>query len=1036
MKTCLQPYLTLFLLVIASLLLSKSAGSEEQAKIGHSKLLDWVQELRSPDRIARDLAAQRLIQAGPRSLPAIRELLRQASPPATRLLARRVFSALVGLSPEREVAVTDRLSELFEEEQPDIRGLSRWVLEQGQAVEAYVLELLRREQDASFSQDLKKRLMTLAAVRDLSLGHNRKDRAIEVLTSLGEPVVKELSSVAEDEDLDPEWRAIAAERLFVMGGREALESGLRLTGSRSEFLLGLTIPFLCRNAPADRFVDVVDAIGPAVLEDQDVRSHIAQLGRRVSLSNLREYLKDDRPRVKGLTAFVLGERLDLESASPLTSLLRDQDPFVVRESALALGRLGDEDSLEGLSRTLTHQKPSVRRAAVEALAGCGGGGIPWIATALADQDPSVRASAARFLGQSGEEIAVDPLVATLGDADPTVLAEATLGLSYLTGESLKTSVVVSSDRQQREVRTAWTRWWEKRRKEEIAGAREDEDEEAEGLDPAVLLVADGARILTTLASTLKTQFRPYGDLKGQGGAEPKNLSSAAQARMEEVCRRKTGAEDHEGMALRLEEEEKEVLSHLLSHGVFSTPEDLARMVGTLPIEMEARDYILLIYEGAEAMVSSLGDRFTRLSTLEDPEGLVEPDQLPSIFGRGKSLGMFLKEVEGGLEVEFVMGLNPADRAGLRRGDRVISINGKLSSGLSPEELKKMMTEAVDLSVLRDGWTRPVMFHLEPDTQDPELLVTTALLPANIGYLRLQQFDLGCSQKLDWAVRKLEKEGATSLILDLRGNPGGTVVDAQAIVDLFVGKGETISTNWFNSSKKGQDHREEKLESTHSTGDRDFPLAVLVNECSASASEMTSGSLQDLGRAIVVGRTTWGKGIGQGASGVAGFPRSSIFGETRTSLNLRITMLEYFLPSGRSVQGVGVIPDVPVSQFTLLGERFEAVRRARTDGSLSKYVDGLLKKPDLALKLARYDEWDPELYPELSLLRERLSFEISLDLVRKAVREELRIRLSPEHPELAVVDVQEDDDVRAAVSALAPDLGIDLADVPEYTDLEE
>ena len=327
--------------------------------------------------------------------------------------------------------------------------------------------------------------------------------------------------------------------------------------------------------------------------------------------------------------------------------------------------------------------------------------------------------------------------------------------------------------------------------------------------------------------------------------------------------------------------------------------------------------------------------------------------------------------------------------------------------------------------------------MEPEENDPEQLVTGTVLPGRIGYLRLQQFDLGCAQKLEWKLRELEQEGIDALIFDLRGNPGGTVLDAVAIVDKFVPVGETITTTWMNSSDPDEDHREEVLRSTDSETDRTYPLAVLVSKCSASASEMTSGALQDLERCTVVGRTTWGKGIGQSSAGVAGFSRRSLFGETRTSLSLGITVLEYFLPTGRTIQGLGVEPDVPVLMPVLLGDRFEQMRRARQHPRTQEFVDDLLESdPELAARLGAYDSWDPDEYPAFNALRDELRLELSNNLVRRALRDVLRERLAREDPELLLVDLQEDDDVRSAVAELAAQIDLDPGEIPVYEDLAE
>ena len=166
---------------------------------------------------------------------------------------------------------------------------------------------------------------------------------------------------------------------------------------------------------------------------------------------------------------------------------------------------------------------------------------------------------------------------------------------------------------------------------------------------------------------------------------------------------------------------------------------------------------------------------------------------------------------------------------------------------------------------------PVRFSLTPQIQDPKQLVVTAVLPGNIGYARLVEFGYGSAQQLEWGLQELERQGIEGLILDLRGNPGGIVNDAVAIVDKFVPAGSTITTMWTNSWEEDEEYDEDSFSSSDSDSDREYPLAILVNRNSASASEMTSGALQDLERGIVVGQTTWGKGIGQSGGRCRGVP---------------------------------------------------------------------------------------------------------------------------------------------------------------------
>ena len=997
--------------------------ADDETAMQATRVADAIDELSSGDAIARELAVDRLIQAGNAALPALVDLLDRDPAPLVGVAARRAYGAIVGVSLETARLIEGRVAGLDPEDGEQVQTAAMFVVDQGRSAIRYLTAGEER-----FPPALVRRVRVLAAVRDLAEGDNAHDLAARSIRNVGDRVVDDLREIAWSRG-EPTWRAVAAERMLQLGGADAFDDGLALL-ERGPVLRRVVVPFLCDDAPEDRFRAIVSKVSAYDRDEPELGTALERYAARVSPDVLRAVLARKLPaRARAFAARMCGVRRIDDARGELAQLVRADEPELVEQALIALGRIGDEDDFDKIADRLGHANPRIRRAAVSAFGALGTKEtIPWLAASLADVDASVRARTAQILAMTESDRAIDPLIAVLDDDDPNVLAAATHALRRLTSESFDTVAATSGSNRRRASRDAW-RDWSQRRWEKS----EDEVEEEEAADLALPMAADGARILSELASLLRREFRAYGPLKDEDGTSEAKLVRAAVKRMREVVDRAPG--DDESERLRLGSDGKKVLRHLLENGRFGGVGELARMVGSLPIELGARDYILLTYEAADAIVRSLGDRFTRLSILSDASGEIKEDALPAVFGKQESVGMFLDIEDAGARVEFVLALSPADRAGLRVGDRVLSINGELTAGMAPREAAKLLLEPVELLVLRDGWSQPVLFQVEPEPDDPDAVVTHAMLPGKIGYVRLRGFEAGCAQSVEWALRALEKDGMRGLVFDLRNNPGGTVLDATAIVDKFVPSGETISTTWVNSADQDEDHVESETTSTDSETDRDYPVAVLINKCSASASEMTSGALQDLERAVVVGRTSWGKGIGQNSGfSVRGFTRKSVFGEVSTSLNLGITILEYFLPTGRSIQGIGVEPDVSVSRPVLLGERFDLVRRVRTSSDVGEYLDKLLESdPDLAARLAAFDGWDPSLYPGFDELDDGLGLELSRNLVRHGVRLALRDRLI-ERGELPRIDVQEDEDLRAGIAAIADAMELDLLEFEEYADL--
>lgn len=233
---------------------------------------------------------------------------------------------------------------------------------------------------------------------------------------------------------------------------------------------------------------------------------------------------------------------------------------------------------------------------------------------------------------------------------------------------------------------------------------------------------------------------------------------------------------------------------------------------------------------------------------------------------------------------------PAQEAGLKAGDLILEIEGKDMKGKTNEDVSKALKGQVGtdfiLKVERPGEKKPLEFKITRRSIQLEAVPYYGIVGNNTGYIVLNQFTEKCARQVKEAFLDLKKKGITSLVLDLRSNPGGLLNEAVDIVNLFVPRGlEVVST-------KGKMKQADRVYKTsREPVDTEIPLVVLVNGESASASEIVSGSLQDFDRAVIVGTRTYGKGLVQTV-------RDLPYGG-----NLKLTTSKYYIPSGRCIQKI-------------------------------------------------------------------------------------------------------------------------------------
>ena len=326
----------------------------------------------------------------------------------------------------------------------------------------------------------------------------------------------------------------------------------------------------------------------------------------------------------------------------------------------------------------------------------------------------------------------------------------------------------------------------------------------------------------------------------------------------------------------------------------------------------------LLDKSLGAAVKSLDDQFSNYFSPKDYADFQEVTQ-----GQFSGVGMTVEETDQGLRVMTVYDDSPASEGGLKPGDVVVAVNGRSIAGDSSEastaRIKGPAGTKVELTVRSGKRERDV--QLERAQVDIPVVESSMERKGKrkVGHVRLAGFTSGAHGEVSQAVRKLLRQGADGIVLDLRDNGGGLLNEAVLVSSIFIPEGKIVST-------KGRSRPERVYEATGGAISGSVPVAVLVNRQSASASEIVTGALQDRKRATVVGTRTFGKGV---------------FQEIEQLSNggaLDITVGEYFLPSGRNIggggvaKGDGIAPDV------------KAVDDAKTkpDEALDKAVGAVLR----------------------------------------------------------------------------------------------
>ncbi len=327
-----------------------------------------------------------------------------------------------------------------------------------------------------------------------------------------------------------------------------------------------------------------------------------------------------------------------------------------------------------------------------------------------------------------------------------------------------------------------------------------------------------------------------------------------------------------------------------------------------------------------------------LRTLDPHSVFMSPEEYRemnlSTSGHFGGLGIVISIRDQMLTIMRPMPDTPAGRSGLKRLDRITKINNESTLNMPLDDAVKRLRGKPGTKVTvwihrdgRDGWTGARPFELTREVIRIKS-VDSRPLGDGVGYVRIKQFQSSTAEELDAALESLRGRGRLKgLVLDLRGNPGGLLDQAAKIADRFLDRGVIVATVGHSEG------REEKTASRRGT-EPNYPIVVLTNNSSASASEIVAGALKNHGRAVIVGQRTFGKGTVQLV-----FPRISPDGAA-----LKLTIAQYLTPGDFSIQGVGVTPDIELDPMT--ADELE-MDLFRSDGfserDLSKSLDSSAKR---------------------------------------------------------------------------------------------
>ena len=335
--------------------------------------------------------------------------------------------------------------------------------------------------------------------------------------------------------------------------------------------------------------------------------------------------------------------------------------------------------------------------------------------------------------------------------------------------------------------------------------------------------------------------------------------------------------------------------------------------------VEAVDDKTLLENAIRGMLSGLDPHSTYLNSDEYKELKI------GTTGKFGGLGIQVGMEDGFVKVISPIDDTPAYRAGLEAGDLIIRLDDKSVKGMTLNDAVKIMRgdpgTDIKLTVIREGADKPLPFTVTRDIISVKS-VKSRILEPDYGYIRITNFQSKTARDLVSELGKLKKDNKNELkglVLDLRNNPGGVLSAAADVSDAFINNGKLVFT-------KGRIENSE-FEFNAKPGDimNGLPLVVLINGGSASASEIVAGALQDHHRAVIMGSKSFGKGSVQTIQ------------ELRSGGAVKITTARYFTPSGRSIQGEGITPDIILDRYNISDSKADTslhIKESDLSGSIS------------------------------------------------------------------------------------------------------
>lgn len=311
------------------------------------------------------------------------------------------------------------------------------------------------------------------------------------------------------------------------------------------------------------------------------------------------------------------------------------------------------------------------------------------------------------------------------------------------------------------------------------------------------------------------------------------------------------------------------------------------------VNPEKIDTQKIIYGAISGMTKSVGDPYTAFFDPQDAK-MFQQNLEGSFDGIGAEVGLKKEQ----LTVIAPLKGTPGEKAGLKAGDMIISIDGKSTTDMSVEAAVSLIRgkkgTSVTLSIFRDGFTKPKDITIVRDTIKVDS-VNWELKDGNVAYIQIHQFDQSLSNDFRKIALDILKSPAQKIVLDLRNNPGGYLEVSQNIAGWFLDEGQVVTIEDFGKDKKPQIYK-----TAGNSSLKNYPMVILMNKGSASASEILAGSLRDNRGVQLIGEKSFGKGSVQE---VVSLQDGASF--------LKVTIAKWLTPRGNSISEIGLTPDVKV-----------------------------------------------------------------------------------------------------------------------------